>query len=137
MKRKKILIALLLFLTLLLFPACELDANGSIKSITRPYVAEYECVEARLGEEDLLERYEYIKITLIDKQEMEISFKSKNGKKHIYSSTYEVDPETREFSGEIGILGFKFKEKTKIENGSFTIERNILSKPLFMKFKAK
>lgn len=137
MKHKKLLVVLLLLLTLLLFPACEIDAKGSIKSITRPYVAEYECVEARLGEENLLDRYDYIKITLVNKEELEINYKPKGGIKHSYSATYELNPDTKEFSGEIGILGFKFKEKTVIENGEFVIEKNILSKPLYVKFKAK
>ena len=66
MKRKFTLFILTLALTLAVLPACESNVNfqtqGSIKTITRPYIAQYECTEARYGEIDLLENYEYNKI---------------------------------------------------------------------------
>ena len=79
MKRKLLLVCVVLSLLLLILPAGEMDASGSVKSLTKPYIGEYECVEARLGETDLLEKYEFIKITLIDDKKMEIGFKPKNG----------------------------------------------------------
>ena len=67
-------------LILILVPACSASttangASGSLKAITKPYIGEYECVAARLGESDLLEKYEFIKITLLDDEKMEVSFK--------------------------------------------------------------
>ena len=82
-----------------------MDASGSVKSLTKPYIGEYECVEARLGETDLLEKYEFIKITLIDDKKMEIGFKPKNGSQRSFEGEYSVDSETREFTGEAGMLG--------------------------------
>ncbi len=137
MKRKLLLVCVVLSLLLLILPACEMDASGSVKSLTKPYIGEYECVEARLGETDLLEKYEFIKITLIDDKKMEIGFKPKNGSQRSFEGEYTVDSETREFTGEAGILGYKFKEKVKIENGGFVISKIIMSKPLIMKFKMK
>lgn len=123
--------------TLCLLPACDGNTEGSLKSITHPYVAEYECIEARYGEDDLLEKYEFIKITLVDKQKLEVSYKPKDGEKQVYEGSYEIDDKTREMTGDIGIFGFKFREKIKIENGGFTVTRNILAKPLILKFKTK
>ena len=137
MKRKLPLIAILITLMLCLFPSCEIPASGSLKSLTKPYIAEYVCTEARLGEENLLDKYEFIKITLLDAKELEVSFKPKNGDKKAFKGNYSVNGETREFNGEIGIFGVTFKETTKIENGEFTITKNILSQPLILKFKMK
>ena len=109
----------------------------SLKTLTKPYIATYECVEARLGQQDLLEKYEYINITLLNAKEFEISFKPNGGDKKSFKGEYTVNPETREFQGEIGVMGINFKEKTKIENGEFTLTRNFIHVTLFMKFKMK
>lgn len=138
MKRNLKLICLLITTAMLcLLSACNIDAQQSIKAITKPYIAEYECVEARFGENDILKEYEYISITLLDKSEMEIKYKPKDGEKRSFRGNYEVNPDTREMSGEIGILGFNFKQSVKIEKGEFTITQNILHMPLIMKFKMK
>lgn len=142
MKKKIKVLSLILCLVavLMLIPACSSIANAdnsSLKSLTKPYIGEYECVEARLGEKNLLDKYEFIKITLLDDENMEVSYKPVNGKKKSYEGGYTVDPNTREFTGEIGIVGVKFKEKTKIENGEFVITKNLLTVPLIMKFKMK
>ncbi len=140
MKRKIFICAVLfcILTVLTLIPACSQTASGdtSLKSITKPYIGEYECVEARLGQRDLLEKYDFIVINLLDGEKMEVSFKPKDGKKKTYEGSYEVS-DTREFTGEIGILGVRFKETTKIENGSFIITKNIMSSPLILKFKMK
>lgn len=144
MKKKILYLTVLLCLLLLLLPACSSaqasatsDKSGSLKSITKPYIGEYECVEARFGEQDLLEKYDFIIISLIDDEKMEVSFKPKDGKKKTFEGAYEVNPETREFTGEVGILGVRFKESTKIENGKFTITKLIFSMPLILNFKMK
>ena len=138
--KKKLSILLLIFSLLSILTtvsACSVAATGSIKSITKPYIAQYECVEARLGTQDLLEKYEFINITFLDAEEMELSFIPKDGEKKSYKGHYTVNPETREFSAEIGIFGHNFKESTKIEKGEFTVTQNILSMPLILKFKMK
>ena len=115
----------------------QASASGSLKSITKPYIGEYECVEARLGETDLLEKYEFITILLLDDKKMEISYKPKNGNKKTFEGAYKVNEETREFTGEVGILGVKLHESTKIVNGKFTLKKLIFSMPLIMNFKMK
>ncbi|MDE7329645.1 MAG: hypothetical protein K2N30_00910, partial [Clostridia bacterium] len=115
MKRKLSLLVLLCALVSVAatLSACSISASGSIKSITKPYIAQYECIEARLGTQNLLEKYEYIIITFLDSEEMEISFKPNDGEKKSFKGNYSVDPETREFSGEMGIFGYTFRERTK------------------------
>ena len=121
----------------MILPACEASMDDSVKSLTKPYVGVYECVEAKFGETDLLENYEYVNLTFLDAKKFEISYKLKNGQKRSYESNYTVDEKTRELTGEAGILGFKYKEKVKIENGQFVINKTIAFKQLYMKFSVK
>ncbi len=65
--KTKILAAAVIFAAavLSLVPACTDGADSSVKSLTKPYIAEYTCVEAKFGEADLLKEYDFIKITLV------------------------------------------------------------------------
>jgi len=117
-----------------LFCGFKIDPSSSVKTLTNPYVTTYECTKAMLGEENLLEKYDYIKIVFIDNDELEVSYKAKRGKRKAYRCAYTYDDETGEFEAEIGILGYKIRQKTKIENGKFNIAMSILGKPLIICF---
>ena len=134
MKRKFLIIVAIFALCICILPACNLDTNGSIKSITQPYIAQYECKEARFGDMDLLKNYEFIKIIFLNKNEMELLFKPKSGEKKSVEGTYKIDPKTRELEGEIGILGHNFKERVKVEKGEFIISKIIAQKELYLRF---
>lgn len=123
-------------LCILLLCAFTFDKNASIKTLTNPYITTYDCTFARLGNEDLLEKYEYLKITFLDDKELEVSFKRVKGKRHAYKCDYTYDDDTGTFEAEIGILGFKFRQSTQIINGKFTLSMPILGKPLVMNFSA-
>ena len=115
--------------------AFTFDSQSSLKDLTHPYINTYECTAARLGNEDLLERYEYFKITFLDDKQLELSFKRKNsGKAHVYKCDYTYDDKTSEFSAELGILGYRFRQTSKISNGKFTISMPILGRLLLMNF---
>lgn len=133
--KKTIIILSLLILPLVFLAGCEDLSQQSIKSITNPQIATYECVEARYGRDNLLEKYEFIKITLLDDKELELSFKS-NGEKKSKTFPYTFDCETRELSCEGTVLGCKVMEKVKIEDGEFTVKKTLGNKTLIMKFKA-
>ena len=133
--KRRILIILALAAALIILPACTIDASASIKSITKPYIAQYECVEARFGDSNLLDQFEYIKVVFVNDKEMEILYKYKDGEQKTERGSYSVDPKTRELTGELGLFGFKFKEKTVIKNGEFVVTKNIGRKELFLKFR--
>ena len=138
MKRKLMHILAVLAFSVTLLSACgSLQANASIKSITKPYIAQYECTEARYGEANILDYYDYIRIVFLNNTEFEIIYKTKGGEKRSYTGTYTIDPATRELEGDMGILGYKFKEKVKVENGQFTISKILGQKELFVKFEVK
>ena len=136
MKKRVIIFAILCTFLLTCLSACDMKNAGSLKSITRPYIAQYECVEAKLGDEDLLEKFDYIKITLVDKDNLELNYKLKEGENSSVKSKYSFDIESRTITAEIGILGYTIKQSTKVEKGKFTISKSIGGKQLIMKFKA-
>lgn len=141
MKRKFFIVLAILALCLCILPACKMDtesfARSSVKTITKPYIAQYECVEARFGEDNFIEYYDYIRVILLNKNKMELIYKLKDGDKKSVIGSYTIDPETREIDAEIGILGYKFKEKVKVEKGEFVISHIVLKKELYMKFQTK
>ena len=136
MKKRLIFIFVLCTFILTFISACEVKNAGPLKSITHPYIAQYECIEAKLGEEDLLEKFDYIKITLLDKETMELNYKLKEGENKSIKSNYSFDLESRTLTAEIGLLGYTFKQSTVIEKGKFTISKSIGGKQLIMKFRA-
>ena len=136
MKKRFIFFALICTLLLALLPACDIKNAGSLKSITNPHVAQYECTEATLGEEDLLKKFDFIKITLVDKENLELNYKQKDGESRLIKSKYTFDVKTRTLTAEMGILGYSFKQSTVVEKGKFTISKSIGGKQLIMKFRA-
>ena len=138
MKRRIFIVLTLLALALCILPACKTDvesfAKGSVKTISKPYIAQYECVEARFGDENILEYYDYIRVVLVNNKKMELVYKPKDGEKNSETGSYTLNAETRELDAEIGILGYKFKEKVKVEKGGFVISHIIMQKELYLKF---
>ena len=137
MKKKLFLIIAFIAIFSTLFSACDVKNQSSLNSLTRPYIAQYECTEATYGGVDIKDKFEYIEIILKDKENLELIYKPVDGEKHTHKSKYNFNTETRELSAEIGILGYRFKPVVKIQNGRFTVTQQIGAKPLILKFKAK
>ncbi len=139
MKKKFLICTALLIIVCSLFTvtACNASDKGGIKTITKPYIAQYECVEATYGGTDFLKNYEYIRVIFLNGKELEVSLKRKGEKKHSVTCPYTVDPKTREFHAEVGILGMKFSQSAVIKDGQFTISRQIMNKELFFRFEAQ
>lgn len=137
MRKKLFVLAAVCTLLLTALPSCDAREAGSLKSLSKPYIAQYECYEAKFGEEDLLSKFDYIEINLVDKENLELIFKKTDGEKQKFESTYAFDDKTHELSAEIWALGFRFKEAVKIERGRFTVSKPIGSRQLVMKFKVK
>lgn len=133
--KKKIVCALIISAFLVLFAcAFTIDPNSSIKNLTKPYANTYECTRATLGDTDLLEDYEYMRIIIHDNGKLNVEMQRKGGKKRIYQCQYTYDDNTCNLSAEIGILGFTYRQTTKIENGKFVISMPVLTKQLTMLF---
>ena len=138
MKKRLFFILAVIALSLCIFPACKPDiqnfASGSVKSLSKPYIAQYECVEARFGDEEILKYYDYIRVILLNDKNMEVVYKLKDSEKKSITGKYSLDTQTRELDAEIGILGYKFKEKIKVEKGGFVVNHTVLMKEVYLKF---
>ncbi|MDE6442260.1 MAG: hypothetical protein K2L12_05875 [Clostridia bacterium] len=137
MKKRLLLVLSVIAIFCLFISGCDVANQGSLKSITRPYIAQYECVSATLGGEDIKDRFECFEIVLKDRENFELIYQPKDGEKHIYKSKYEFDIETRELTADISVLGYKFKPTVTVQNGKFTIVKQIGTKQLVLNFKAK
>ncbi len=137
MKRKFTFIAVIIALILTLLPACDAREMGSLKALTKPYIAHYECYEGSFGGDDVMEKFDYVEIILQDKENLLLSYKFKDGEKQKVESKYKFNNETHELTADIGIFGFRFKESVVVENGKFTVSKPIGTKQLIMKFKTK
>lgn len=134
MKKKFFLTTVIATLLCVILCGFTIDPHSSVKSLTNPYITTYECTYARLGDRDLLKKYEYIKITFLDDEKLEVSYKNKNGKRHAHVCKYDYNQEDKSLEAEFGILGFKIRQKTVIENGKFTLSMPIFGKPFIMRF---
>lgn len=134
MKKKLFLAAVIATLCCIILCGFTIDPHSSVKSLTKPYITTYECTYARLGEKDLLKKYEYIKITFLDDEKLEVSYKNKKGKRRSHVCQYTYNGDDQSFEAELGILGFKIRQKTVIKNGKFTLSMPIFGKPFIMRF---
>lgn len=137
MKRKFIILPVIFALFLIILPACDARGYGSLKAITRPYIAQYECADATYGGESITEKFDYIELILENKRDLLLIYKPKGGDKHSAKGKYTFDAKSRELTADIGVYGVKLKQTTTVKNGRFTISKTIGKKQLIMNFKAK
>lgn len=137
MKKKLIIISAICALLLVLLPACNAKDTGSLKSLTRPYIAQYECTDATYGGEDLLKKFDYIEVLLEDKEQLQVIYRQKGSERRVVKGKYTFDLDTREMNADIGIFGVKIKQSVTVKNGRFTVSKPIGKKQLIMNFKAK
>ena len=115
------------------FPAC---ANGSLGDVTKPYLGQYECQSATLGEKDYVQDFSFIRLELKKDDEFTLYYHAKNGKKGQESGTYVYDEQEQTLTlgfGELGIL----KRKFPIKNGEIFVTLPIGNQTLSMKFLRK
>lgn len=116
--------------------SCTIDTNSSLKELTDPYITRYECTYAACGDKEFLDEFDYIRITLTDKENMELSYRKKGDMPRMHSCRYSFNEKTGELTAEGGALGVKFKERVIIENGKFTISFPISGKELVLRFES-
>ena len=118
---------------LLVLPAC---GNGSLKDITKPYLGEYECKSATLGEKDYVEDFSFIRLELKKDDEFTLYYSAKNGKKGEEAGTYTYDEKEEALTITYGENGV-FKRKFPLKNGEIFITLPIGTQTLSMKFARK
>ena len=114
-------------------PAC---ANGSLGDVTKPYLGEYECKSATLGEKDYAQDFSFIRLELKKDDAFTLYYNAKNGQKGQESGTYVYDEQKETLTlgfGELGIL----KRKFPIKNGEIFVTIPIGNQTLSMLFARK
>ena len=118
---------------MLVLPAC---GNGSLKDIAKPYLGEYECKSATLGEKDYAQDFSFIRLELKKDDEFTLYYSAKNGKKGEETGTYSYDEKEETLTityGDLGVL----KRKFPLKNGEIFVTLPIGSQTLSMKFARK
>ncbi|MBE5747035.1 MAG: hypothetical protein E7352_02530 [Clostridiales bacterium] len=90
MKKLKLRSSLLVGAAVLLFSFPNFK-KGELTDIAKPYLGVYECTDAKLGEEDILPRFDSVKLELKDKGEYTLYFKEKGGKAEKVEGKYRYD----------------------------------------------
>ena len=118
---------------LLALPAC---ANGSLKDVTKPYLGQYECQSATLGEKDYVQDFSFIRLELKQDGEFILYYQPKNGEKAEESGTYIYDEKEQTLCISYGELGF-LKRKFPLKNGEIFVTLPIGTQTLSLKFARK
>ena len=118
-----------------LFLSCG-ASDSSLKSIAKPYLGDYECTQAMLGQEDLLSAYDFITLSLKDDNTYVFKYGKAGEKPQEETGEYSYDLE----KGEICLSAGKnntIKRKFPIKNGTIYISFRMGTRHLIVKFKQK
>ncbi len=99
---KKALCMCLVTLCLLLFTACDLQEMSSLKDISRPYEGEYQCETLTLDGEEMIDRFEYIRLSL-EEDKFTLRARDEHGLNYSYQGNYRYDDNRFTFTGKFGI----------------------------------
>ena len=115
-----------------LFPNMQ---ESTLKDIAKPYLGEYECKSALLGEKDCMEKFSYIRLELKDAENFILYYKEKEGKKKECAGKYAYNKEK-------GVLTLTdkngvFKRGFPLSEGIITISLPIGERNLVLQFEQK
>ena len=135
MKRNTLKSSLLagLISLLWLFPSLR---ESSLTDITKPHLGIYECTEAKLGENDYLDRFSYIHLELKTGEDFVLYYQEKSGEKKQEMGNYSYDRE----KGTLMLIGGAngcFKREFPLKEGILTIAVRIGEQNLSLTFEQK
>lgn len=108
--------------------------NSAIAKFIKPYIGEYRCKTLQYGNEDVLQDYLKISITLQESGKGVLVVVPKRGKKQSTNLQYNYNYSTKQIEFILdGITGDKLIT-SPVENGTFSIVKNICNKTLYLKF---
>ncbi len=106
---------------------------NTLKEIAKPRLGVYECKEAKLGNEDYLQRFEDISLELKADGEFILTFREKGGKERREKGKYTYD----EKRGVITLDGGSLKREFPLKEGVLRIQLSIGGKWLSVLFEQK
>ena len=115
------------------FPSIK---SGSIKDITKPYLGEYQCQSATLGEQDYMQNFAYIKIELLPDNTFNLHYKAKDGRQGAQSGTYAYDEEKKSITFSLGGKE-EWKRCFPLDKGTLTLTFPVGTQTFCMQFQRK
>lgn len=108
--------------------------ESSIKDITKPYLGEYECQSARLGELEYLDGFKEIVLELKQNGKFVVRYQTKSGRRGEVDGKYEYDAKRKEitFLKEDG-----YKKSFALSKGEFTLSFPVNGQIMKIQFKQK
>ena len=110
--------------------------KGDLKEIAKPHLGIYECKIARIGEEDYLERFSYIRLELKDGGKYELTYREKQTAEKRKTGKYRYD-EQREtltlYLDELGIV----KKEFPLKKGILSVQVALGEKSMLLQFEQK
>ena len=132
--RKMILPLLTALVCLFALCGCAVEPS-SLPDISRPYVGMYECEELSMGGEDMMEKFEFVRLELGYGGEFRLVYRTASGNEGGYSGTYKMTDKDITLTVERGILHRSFT--FPVVEGGILIDYNLQGKLLHAKFKMK
>ena len=94
--------------------------DSKLTDITKPYLGEYECISATLGEKDLTEKFSFVRLELNADESYRLYYRDKNGNKGEEIGTYSYDEQRQEISFTWGKHG-ELKRKFPMQDGTICL----------------
>ena len=110
--------------------------EGKVTEITKPYLGEYECKQAILGEIDCLKKFDYIRLELSADNQFKLSYCETKGKKQTIKGTYEYEEESQSVCLKMGVGGIVHR-KFPLRDGVLYITIPFKLKSLALQFEQK
>ena len=108
---------------------------SSLKEIEKPYLGVYECIEAKLGERDCLERFDELSLELKSDGTFLLYYKECNRERKRETGQYKYDPDKKTLT--LVRRGDFIKREFPLEKGILTVTVRMGDKLLNMHFEQK
>ena len=132
---KKLFLKSPILVGLLTLTACFSNVKEqSLCAITKPYLGQYVCRQAKLGKKDFLSKFEYVDLELKEDNTFVLHYKEEGGKKETIKGEYFYDEQTEKLymTGKGG-----FKQEIPLKNGELFVTIPIGKETLHIIFSRK
>lgn len=113
---------------------CDIEEMNTLRDVSRPFAGEYKCRKLSLGGEDLLPRFEYIKLELGYFGDFTLKYVDEQKGEGEYGGKYEMGENTVLFRTDAG--GEEKKYVFPYESGAVLVELPLGGKLLLAEFRA-
>lgn len=121
-------------LSVMLCASCKL--GDTLPEVTKPYLGEYECKRATLGNTEYLQDFDYVRLTLDPDDTFTLAFRKKGGDKEEEKGAYTYDFEQEElvlFSEQSAA----YQRRFPLKDGKLTITLEVGTNTFVAEFEQK